>query len=321
MIYLLYGEETYLKENKVKKIKKEFGELIQGINFVSIDETNVSNIISDIETPAFGYEKKLIIAKNTNLFKKEKKTAKNPLSEKIEEYIEKYHEQISESVDIVFIEDDIEENELFKTIKKYGEVIEFNGLKLPDLIKNIKNICGLYKVKIDDQTAKYLVECCGTDMQDIINEIRKLIEYVGEGNTITIKDIDLLSTKQIQAIIFDLTDNLGKKNITKSLEVLKGLIISKEPAQKILVTLYNHFKKLFIIKIAEENNKDIATAMKLKPNQLFLVTKYKQQSRFFDKNELENIIKELSELDKKYKTGLLDLEIGLEAILCNYCSK
>lgn len=72
-IYLYYGEETYLIENKVKKIKKEFGELVQGINYLQIDDTNVEQLIDDLETPAFGFAKKLIIAKNTGLFKKEKK--------------------------------------------------------------------------------------------------------------------------------------------------------------------------------------------------------------------------------------------------------
>ena len=32
---------------------------------------NDNRIISDIETPSFGYEKKLIIAKNTGILKKE----------------------------------------------------------------------------------------------------------------------------------------------------------------------------------------------------------------------------------------------------------
>ena len=63
-IKLLYGEETYLLETKLKKIKKEFGELIQGINFIQIDASNVQELIADIETPAFGYEKKLILARN-----------------------------------------------------------------------------------------------------------------------------------------------------------------------------------------------------------------------------------------------------------------
>lgn len=52
-IYLYYGEETYLIENKVKKIKKEFGELVQGINYLQIDDTNVEQLIDDLETPAF----------------------------------------------------------------------------------------------------------------------------------------------------------------------------------------------------------------------------------------------------------------------------
>ena len=63
-IYLFYGEETYLLENAVKKIKKSFGKLILGINYIQINETNIENLISDIETPAFGYDKKLIIVKN-----------------------------------------------------------------------------------------------------------------------------------------------------------------------------------------------------------------------------------------------------------------
>lgn len=58
MVYLLYGEERYLLENKIKRIKKEFGELIQGINYIQIGETEIDNIISDIETPPFGIYKK-----------------------------------------------------------------------------------------------------------------------------------------------------------------------------------------------------------------------------------------------------------------------
>jgi DNA polymerase III delta subunit len=54
-IYLLYGEERFLLDNNVKKIKKLFGETVNGINYIQIDNTNVSEIIADIETPAFGY--------------------------------------------------------------------------------------------------------------------------------------------------------------------------------------------------------------------------------------------------------------------------
>ena len=131
----------------------------------------------------------------------------------------------------------------------------------------------------------------------------------------------MLCTKQIQAVIFDLTDNLGKKETSKALEVYNGLISNKEPIQKILITLYNHFKKLYIIKIAEKYNEDVATAMNLKPNQLFLVSKYKIQARYFEKQELREVMEALIDLDANYKVGLISIEIGLEAILCRYCSK
>lgn len=69
-IYLLYGEETYLLESCVKKIKNIFGKLVKGINYVEIDDTNLQNLIYEIETPAFGYEKKLIVVRNTRDFQK-----------------------------------------------------------------------------------------------------------------------------------------------------------------------------------------------------------------------------------------------------------
>ena len=331
-IYLFYGEETYLLETKVKRIKKEFTQLIQGINFIQIDDTNAEELISDLETPAFGFDKKLIIAKNTGLFKKEKKTSKSdtkkkkndesklPLYEKIAKYIEKNKDELNESVDLIFVEQEADKNTLYQTIEKVGEVKEFTLLKLPELITNIKKIASAYKVNINDETVKYLIECCGTSMQDLINEIRKLIEYKGENNTITKQDVDLMCTKQIQAVIFDLTDNLGKKETGKALEIYNGLISNKEPIQKILITLYNHFKKLYIIKIAEKYKEDAATAMNLKPNQLFLVGKYKGQARYFETKELREILNALIDLDANYKVGLISLEIGIEAILCRYLS-
>ncbi|MFR2570554.1 MAG: hypothetical protein ACLS90_02475 [Clostridia bacterium] len=101
--------------------------------------------------------------------------------------------------------------------------------------------------------------------------------------------------------------------------MLRNLIYAKEPLQKILITLYNHFKKLYITKIAIRNNLDIITSLNLKPNQTFLVNKYKTQSRYFQEIELKEILQNLRDLDYNYKIGLIDLQVGLESILCRYC--
>ena len=133
------------------------------------------------------------------------------------------------------------------------------------------------------------------------------------------EDIDKLSIKELESRIFDLTDSLGKRDITKALDMLKELLYNKEPIQKILVTLYNHLKKLYIVKLAEEYNKNISESLKLKANQMFLVSKYKKQAGFFKTKELRKILQELIDLDYNYKNGLIDINIGLEAILCRYC--
>ena len=321
-LYLFYGEELYLIEESLKKIKKSFGKLVEGINFIKIDETNLNQLISNIETPCFGFEKKLIIVRNSGILKKEGKKKSSYISgyiEKVSEYIKENFETIKLDNVIVFIEEDVDKNKLFKVIEEYGKIFNFELQKLPDLIKRIKSIVINYKVEISDLDAKYLVECCGASLQDLINELRKLIEYVGENGKITKETIDMLTVKQIDSVIFDLTDNLGKKNIKKSMEVFYNLIYQKEPVQKILITLYNHFKKLYIVKIASKYNENIAEALNLKPNQSFLVSKYKTQAGYFNELELRKIMQEFANLDYNYKIGLIDLNVGIEAVLCRYC--
>ena len=321
-IYLFYGEETYLLENAVKKIKKIFGDLILGINYIQINETNVNGLISDIETPAFGYDKKLIIVKNSNILKKEKKSntkSNTDLQKKISEYIKENIKTIDQTTVLIFIEEELIKCDLTNTIQELGEVCNFERLKPIELKKRLKTICNMYQVDTDENTLQYFIETCGTNMQVLINEIRKLIEYEGKNGTIKKEDIDKLSIKELESRIFDLTDNLGKRDITKVLEMLKELLYNKEPIQKILVTLYNHLKKLYMAKLAEKYNRNIAECLKLKPNQMFLVTKYKKQSEFFKEKELRKILQELIDLDYNYKNGLIDINIGLEAILCRYC--
>ena len=312
MIYLLYGEDEYLRNEYLKKIKKTFGEIQLGINYVQVDENNVSNIISDIETPAFGFPTKLIIAKDTGLFKK-----KNAFADTLSDYLKTAN---LEGVELVFVENEPDKNSLFNTISKIGEAKEFKEQKLPQLITKVKSIAKAYNVNIAENTASYFIECVGTNMSDIINELRKLIEYAGNGGTIVKEDIDALSIKKSESIIFDLTDNLGRKKIADAIEVLHNLIYAKEPIQRILIMLYNHFKKLYIIKLAVEENKNVAQSLKLKPNQAFLVGKYQTQAKYFGKEELRSLLEELIKIDSSSKSGGIEINVGLETVLCKYCS-
>ena len=189
-----------------------------------------------------------------------------------------------------------------------------------ELAADFAGRADVYKVNVDDITLNYLVETCGTNLQNLINEIRKLIEYAGENGTITLDAVNKLSIKQIESVIFDLTDFLAMRKIDKALEILDNLIYQKEPVQKILITLYGHFKKIYLCALAVKLNKDVVNSLNLKPNQTFLVTKYKKQASYFKMGELKLILEELTNLDYNYKNGKIDLDVGLRAILCRYCS-
>ena len=108
-----------------------------------------------------------------------------------------------------------------------------------------------------------------------------------------------------------------KKDIAQAIETLHNLQYYREPTQMILIMLYRHFKKLYLYKLCD--GKDVIENLKLKPNQSFLVRKYGQQASYFKLEELEKIIEQLINLDENSKNGNIDLDIGLESILCRYC--
>ena len=145
-IYLLYGEELFLLENSLNKIRKIFGECIKGINYILIDETNLNRLVSELETPAFGYERKLIIVRNSGLLKKEGKRKNQELAklrENFVEYIKENIELIKQSIILVIIEEDVDtKQEAFKVIEKYATVCEFKPQNPMQLEKRLKAICN-----------------------------------------------------------------------------------------------------------------------------------------------------------------------------------
>ncbi len=320
-IYIVYGDEKYLIDTFIKKLKKAFPELLVGINYIVIDAESIDSFLPNLEMPAFGYDKKLIIVKNSGLFQKDGRR-KNPtiLQESIINYFNENFDIISETNVIVFVEDAVDKTKFTEEISKYATVCEVNQLKPEALANRLIKVASMYQVSIDKPTCMYFVNSCGTDLQNLINEIRKLIEYCGKGGTITKEIIDDLSIKQIESVIFDLTDNLGNKKIDKALDVLDNLIYQKEPLQRILITLYTHFKRLYFCKMAISSNQNIAQALSLKPNQTFLVNKYKAQSSFFTEEKLYQLLNAFIDLDYNSKIGNIDIDVGLRSVLCNYCS-
>ena len=321
MIYLFYGEDNYTKEREVNKIKKDFGEMVDGINYLKLSDTTINELIPSIETPAFGYPKKLIIAKNTNLFRKSKKTddEENESSSKDNKELISFFENYkpNDDVDLLFVEESVNKNKLYKTLEKIAEIKEFSLKKDSEVAKELIKIANMYKVKLDLTNSSYIVSNCGTDMQNLLNEIRKLIEYVGTGGTITKEVIDKLVIRKPEAVVFDLTDYLGTKNVKAAINCYRDLLSQNVADQIIIVMIYRHIRNLYIYKLSKPE--DVVKNLNLKSNQTFLPKIYARQAKLFTIEELKQILYELIYIDESSKNGNLDsISTGIESIMCRY---
>jgi DNA polymerase-3 subunit delta len=312
-VYLLTGDEPYLILQAKHMLKN--GMIREGDTMNYAEFTDAKVDINTLQELAFTYpffsEKRLLLLDGTGILKTGKDEFVNIM------------DNMPETTCILICESEVDKrSKVYKWIKKNGYIGEFLKKNQTEkvLLRWIAALLGKEKKQIRENDAIYFLQKVGDDMFQIKNETDKLIAYVGEKEEITKEDIDELSIKKLESVIFDLTDNLGKKNIKQALEVLNNLLYSKEPIQKILITLYNHFKKLYIVKLSERFGKNLSDSLKLKPNQMFLINKYKMQANYFKEAELRKILSELINLDANYKIGLIDLNIGLESVLCRYCS-
>lgn len=65
--------------------------------------------------------------------------------------------------------------------------------------------------------------------------------------------------------------------------------------------MYHHFKKLYLVKLSEKYHRDLGESLNLKPNQTFLLGKYKMQAGYFTEKEIRGILNDMIALDANYK--------------------
>ncbi len=297
-IYLLYGEEKYDINQKVEKIKKEFSNLEIGVNLFYINLENVDELESITQGVTFFGSEKLIIIKNTNL-----KFNVNLLKD------------LDEDIKVIIIEDSVDKRlSDYKTLAKIAECIEYKHLDSKQMIQYIINTLKKYDVKISYEDAEYMQNVCGEDKYNTINELQKLVIYVGNGATITKDTIDRICSKTLNAKLFDVLDDIINKKKKVAIEEIDSLLRQKEPIVKIYIMLYKQFKQLYMIKLLKEKgNMNFASELSIPP---FVAKKLSYASDKYTEKELKNIIYAFDEYDQKTKNGDMDFEVGLKKIIC-----
>lgn len=103
-------------------------------------------------------------------------------------------------------------------------------------------------LKMDHAARTAFMGKVGMDTRQIRNEVEKLAVYTGNANAITAADVDAVTSASKEAIVWDLTDGFGNRNVSKCLRVVRMLSYQKESAVGMLIGLERHTRMLMIFR-------------------------------------------------------------------------
>lgn len=308
--YLLYGSESYLKKLYKDKLKIAILDGSDDMNYSYFEGkgVDVSKVIEIANTLPFFSNRRLIIIENSGLFK-----SQNDLADYIKEMPETTH--------IIFVESEVDKrNRLFKAVKDKGNISEMNSMDEKNLKLWIASLLLKDQKKITEDSILYLISKTGTDMENIQNEVEKLICYTYDKEIITNEDIEEVCTTQITGKVFLMIDAIGSRNQDRALELYYDLLALREKPMTILFLIARHFNILVQVKELAElgyNN----TVISQKTGQMpFAISKYINQSKNFTDKMLKEALETCTDVDEQVKTGKLIDKIGVEILIVKYSS-
>lgn len=321
-VYLFWGKEEFLIAHYLKEIEKiVVDKAFKNFNYQELKEKYTPHdVIQICEVPPAFSNKKLVVVKNSGWFEDTEKGKKGKRStEGDKEALTEYIKNLPDYICLIFIEAGAKaETDFYKAVKDNGLCVEFPINGVPELTKWAAKKIEANGLKVGKESAEYLVTACGPSMNDLSNEIEKLINYVEKGNTVEKDHIDLLCVKSLQNKVFEMIDCITDGKSEKAYELLNDLIILKEPLQKVTALVAKHFKTLYFTKeMIRAGNNTSMIANKLKINAYF-IGKYIKQANKYKQEKLREAMDDCLEMDKKVKLSKIDHRIALENIIAKY---
>lgn len=314
-LYLIFGEEKYLKEEYEKKLTNSIvSESTKMMNFDILEgkATTVFKIKEISDTLPFMNDYRLIIIKNSGLLYEGRKSETEILID--------YIKNIPKTTVILFIEEKVDKKlKIFKEIKKIGEVCEFSFLNEKDLADWVLSTINAQDKIMSKDDAIYLIRNVGCSMEVIYNELNKLISYKAE-NQITRNDIDSICTKSVESKVFQLVDSIGLKKTEQAINIYKNLIFNKTSPFMILSMIYRQFKIILQVKYLQAKSKTIQQISAELGLRDFIVRTALIQSKNFKNKVLLQAIDDCLELDNQCKTGIIQDQLGVEMLIIKYSS-
>lgn len=311
-VYLLYGEEAYLKKQYKDRLRNAMLSPDDNMNYAYYEGKgiNIKEVIDLAETLPFFAERRVIVMEDTGFFKN--------ASPELADYIK----EMPDTTAMIFVESEVDKRgKLYKAVQSKGRAVELGRQDEATLLRWIAGTVKRENKQISEQTIRHFLAKVGTDMENIQKELEKLFCYALEKDVITAEDVEEICTTQITNQIFDMVNAVAEKQQRKALDYYYDLIALKEPPMRILFLLARQFKLLLEVKEMDKlglARKEIAEKAGLNP---FVVGKYQTQAKAFSRQELRKIIEDSVDTEECVKTGRLTDMLGVELFIMKYSAK
>ena len=298
--YLLSGSDEFLLNKSVELIFSALKINIVEMNHIKFIGENIDfeEVVKALNTmPMFDDRKMVVVYLNV-------KSSVSNLS-KLTDYLKNPNPQ---SVLVVVAGDN---NELKAQLNKF-EVVDCNRLTEDIVDKFVLSELKNSNTNITKPALKTLNEYCVYDLSKIVKEVSKLISFVADKKLIEEKDVKLLVNKTLEFQIFELTENLAKKNKDKVFEILEALKSKKDTYRTLIPLIYGHFRRLFYVAVSNLSKSELGTMLGVKD---YAITVAYKQSKMFTKLQLKNIINIMEQLDFELKTSAISNELAVDYLV------
>ena len=261
-LYIFYGEEAFLLRHYLGQLKKLLiDELTESFNFHKLTQENF-----DIQSFADAVENLPMMAENTMVLVEEVDLFKLPEDERTK--LVQVFSDIPEYCTVVFTYEttpwkpDKRLKKLYDAIADNGQLVEFAKQSQRDLITWITRHFAANQKNIAPDLCAYLIDITDGTMTSLAGEIKKICAYSGS-DTVKKSDIDAVVEPVLEAVVFNMTNQLSDGNYGAALVTLQKLLKLQEEPVLILGAIGANFRKMAAAKVLRNSGKNSSDLMRL----------------------------------------------------------
>lgn len=318
MLYVIYGEERYLMNQKLEELKKKYPVEQEELNFTKLDckEVPFSKIKEEISSIPFFSDYRFTLLMNPFFLttEKVKKIKDYAVEEKdVFDLVQCLLRTTKQNIVVLFQEGKLDERKkIVKEIRKNATVFESKKLDKQRLKDTVANAFKKRNVEISKEAISLLMERTGDSLIEITKEIEKLALYSCH---IDVTDVEHLVSKPLEENAFELSNALLCKNFNKVFDIYHDLKLQKIEYISLVGMLASSLRLLYQVKLLDRKgyqDREIADYLGINPYRLKYV---RMNDQSFELNDLLSLLDQLSDLDVKMKTGKVEQDEGFEIFL------